>query len=176
VVPFRPHRGLLLLAGLALAALPATLRAQPDDSGMADMAGMDMGTQPHAKGFSFGAPAPASTADRTVRITLHGFRFDPASLVAHRGEVIHFVIVNPESVAHEFVIGDAAEQRAHEAEMAHMGAMHMTMMHADPNAVDVPPRQSAELTWRFATPGIVAYACHLPGHFAAGMKGEVRVQ
>jgi uncharacterized cupredoxin-like copper-binding protein len=34
----------------------------------------------------------------------------------------------------------------------------------------------AATAYTFHTPGVVLFACHLPGHFAYGMVGEVVVK
>lgn len=44
------------------------------------------------------------------------------------------------------------------------------------NMVSVAPGESGELVWRFDRPGTVAFACLVPGHFEAGMRGEIEVE
>jgi uncharacterized cupredoxin-like copper-binding protein len=49
------------------------------------------------------------------------------------------------------------------------------MEHDDPNMVSVGPGKSGTVMWKFTTSGTVDFACLLPGHYDAGMKGSVRV-
>ena len=46
----------------------------------------------------------------------------------------------------------------------------------DPNTVMLEPGQSAELTWTFAQATGLEFACNIPGHYQAGMVGNVEVQ
>jgi uncharacterized cupredoxin-like copper-binding protein len=50
------------------------------------------------------------------------------------------------------------------------------MEHDDAHAVSVPPGGSRELVWRFTKGGEVDFACLIPGHFEAGMKGRVEIR
>jgi uncharacterized cupredoxin-like copper-binding protein len=55
--------------------------------------------------------------------------------------------------------------------------MHGTEMSHPPvpGEVSVHPHDTGETIYRFDRPGSVEYACHLPGHLAYGMKGEITV-
>jgi uncharacterized cupredoxin-like copper-binding protein len=87
------------------------------------------------------------------------------------GETIKFEITNQDNIEHEFVLGDVAEQVAHDKEMRAMSSMPMDY----DNGVSIPPGQSAVLIWTFTHRGELEYACHLPGHYVAGMVGWVMV-
>lgn len=50
------------------------------------------------------------------------------------------------------------------------------MEHADENMVTVQPGKSGEIIWQFTKAGSIAFACLLPGHYDAGMKGTVKVK
>jgi len=50
------------------------------------------------------------------------------------------------------------------------------MEHAEENMVTVDPGKSGEIVWQFAKAGKVDFACLQPGHFEAGMKGQVAVR
>lgn len=49
------------------------------------------------------------------------------------------------------------------------------MEHADANSVTVQPGKTGEIVWQFTQAGKVDFACLHPGHYDAGMKGQVRV-
>ena len=124
--------------------------------------------------FSFGEPAAAADADRTIEIiATDDFRFDPAELSVEAGETITFRVVNQGVLPHEFTLGDEATQAEHEEEMAEMGGM--TMPADEPNSIGLAAGEAKELTWLFTVPGTVLIGCHTPGHYGAGMRGEVVV-
>ena len=113
----------------------------------------------------------ARPIDRTISLrTTDSLQFVPDMITVHSGETVAFEIANPGQVPHEFVIGDAAEQAAHEAEMAGGG-----MSSSEANAVDVPAGQTARLVYTFGQPGRLEIGCHVPGHYAAGMRGTIIV-
>jgi len=41
--------------------------------------------------------------------------------------------------------------------------------------VSVEPGKRGELLWQFSRAGTVGFACLQPGHYDAGMKGQVKV-
>lgn len=156
---------------LAIGAIGAIAAAPAATAGMSNMAGMSMG--PAASG-NYGSPGKSENVTRTVKIkALDNMRFSPSSLSVSAGQTVRFVVQNDGQVSHEFVIGDRAEQREHENEMRADPTMRMDH---DANGVVVPPHQVRTIIWRFpAHSGTVEYACHEPGHFAAGMDGTIRV-
>ena len=126
-----------------------------------------------AEAFSFGHQGVAANVDRTVKIVaLDTMRFSPAMLTVHAGETVRFVVTNRGHLLHEWVLGSMREQVEHEAEMGRMG---MKMDH-DPNGILLPPGKTATLIWTFVKPGKLYYACHEPGHYAAGMVGTIVVE
>jgi uncharacterized cupredoxin-like copper-binding protein len=127
----------------------------------------------HAE-FGFGEPADSGDADRVVEIVAgDDFRFTPDTVTVDGGETITFRIVNSGQLPHDFTLGDQATQDEHDEEMAEMGGM---MALHDPNAVAIAAGETMELTWRFTEEGPVLIGCHVPGHYAAGMKGTVTVE
>lgn len=49
------------------------------------------------------------------------------------------------------------------------------MEHDEPNKVTIAPGQQGEIVWQFTKAGTVNFACLVPGHYEAGMKGKVQV-
>ena len=119
-----------------------------------------------------GRPGDLKAVDRVILINADDIKFDPNAITVRVGETVKFVITNRGVLSHEFVIGDKAEQDEHEKEMQSMG----TMKHVDPNAVSVNPGETKILIWQFGAAGVVEYACHVPGHYAAGMIGSAQVK
>ena len=106
---------------------------------------------------------------RTVEIAMRYSRFEPASIQVEPGETVRFVVRNDDPIDHEFILGDAAVQRAHERGTE---AHHPPR----PGEMSVAPLETAVTTYTFpASPGTLVLGCHLPGHFAYGMRAEVRI-
>jgi uncharacterized cupredoxin-like copper-binding protein len=104
---------------------------------------------------------------RTVHVTIHHSRFVPADMTFPRGETVRFVVHNTDPIDHEFLLGDAARQAAHETgtEAKH-GAV--------PGEVSVAAGTTAYTTYTFGQS--VLLGCHAPGHWAFGMRGTVAVR
>lgn len=132
----------------------------------------------HEEAFTFGKPADAADADRVIEIDANDdFTFGPEAIEVTAGEIITFVITNTGNLPHDFTLGDDATQDAHEAEMAEMAGMTADdEAHGDANAVIVAAGETAELTWHFSESGSLLMGCHQPGHYAAGMKGAIKVE
>ncbi len=105
---------------------------------------------------------------RTVHITIHFSSFDLQQIDAVPGETVRFVIENTDPIDHEFILGDDLVQRIHELGTE---AVHPPK----PGEVSVPAGTTATTTYTFGAPGELTFACHLPGHFAYGMRGTVTV-
>jgi uncharacterized cupredoxin-like copper-binding protein len=110
--------------------------------------------------------------DRTVVVTMHHSRFEPSVVRVGPGERVRFVLRNTDPIDHEFILGDDAVQRRHEQgrQRQHHGEV--------PGERSVAAGQEAATTYAFPA-GLdgraLAFACHLPGHYAYGMHGTVRV-
>jgi P-type Cu+ transporter len=118
-----------------------------------------------------GAASDTSPVARTIQVgTTDTLRFAPDQLTVRAGETVAFEIGNPGRVPHEFFVGTAAEQQAHEREMA--GGAPMP---DEPGQVDVPAGRTVRLVATFDRPGTLEYGCHVPGHYAAGMRGTITV-
>ena len=121
---------------------------------------------------TFGHPGKVAQVDRTIKITALDFRFDKTKLHVRAGETVRFIVINKGQLAHEFIIGDAQEQAEHEQEMQKMPGLDMPN---EPNGMMLKPGQTKALIWTFEQGGEFEFACHVPGHFAAGMVGKILV-
>ena len=118
---------------------------------------------------------PAVPSATRIAVTLTDMlTIEPKTMTVPHGVPVTFVITNAGSMLHEFTLGDAAQQDAHDAEMRATGSMSMPK--DEPNAVGVEPGQTKELTFTFAAAGTTLAGCHVAGHYQAGMKGEIRVE
>lgn len=123
--------------------------------------------------FAFGSPADAADADRVIEIqTTDALIFEPADITVAPGETVTFRLSNDGAVVHDFTLGDQATQDQHEAEMSEMNGM----AHDEPNVTTIPAGETVELTWTFGNEGTVLVGCHQPGHYAAGMTGQITVE
>lgn len=139
-----------------------------------------------AASFAFGEPAPAAQATRSIEVVLKDIAFEPNRIQVKAGETVRFVIVNQGQLPHEFNLGDKAMHLEHQKEMAAMQGMdhgqmnHGQMNHAHGhgagNTVLVQPGQRAELTWTFRASAPIEFACNVPGHYQAGMVGDLIIE
>lgn len=121
---------------------------------------------------AIGKPGIASAVTRTVNIDMSdSMRFTPASVQVKQGETIRFVIKNSGKLKHEFVLGTEKELKEHYEVMK----KNPEMEHSDPNMVTVAADQTGEVLWQFTKAGKIDFACLQPGHYDAGMKGDVQV-
>jgi uncharacterized cupredoxin-like copper-binding protein len=119
-------------------------------------------------GVTHAVLAASPPAVRTVTIVIHHSHFSVAHLEMHEGSLVRFVVRNTDPIDHELIIGDEAVQDAHE---------HGTeVQHHRPGEVSVPAETTASTIYLFDRPGSLLFACHLPGHFAYGMHGTIRVR
>ena len=117
-----------------------------------------------------GNPAKVS---RTIKINaLDTMRFDKTDIKVNPGETIRFVVTNVGKIKHEFTIGTREEQREHAQMMASMPGME----HEEGNSITILPGETKKLIWQFGKAGALEIACHLPGHFEAGMWSKVIVR
>jgi uncharacterized cupredoxin-like copper-binding protein len=109
---------------------------------------------------------------RTIEIRMgDDMRFRPDRIEVREGETIRFVVRNSGQVLHEMVIGTGQELAEHAALMRKFP----TMEHDEPFMSHVKPRATGELVWNFNRAGSFQFACLVPGHFEAGMKGSILV-
>ncbi len=154
VIQILVYFGFTAFAGVALAA-----GNHPEGSG-------------HGNNNGIGKPGISSMVDRTVIIDMNeGMRFVPNHVTVKEGETIRFLVKNIDEIEHEFVLGTAEELMEHSEQMKKFPEME----HENPNQVRVAPGQVGEVVWHFTKPGMIAFACLIPGHYDAGMKGTVSV-
>lgn len=134
----------------------------------------------HAGGghdFALGRPGSPADVDRTVEIRATEMRFQPEAISVTPGETVRFVVHNEGQLRHSFLIGTRAEQRAHEKRMQDMSRDELAA-HNDPNMLMLAPGETETLVWRFGrdVDGKARFACHVPGHYQAGMRGRFRLR
>ncbi|SFR45088.1 Uncharacterized copper-binding protein, cupredoxin-like subfamily [Marinobacter gudaonensis] len=146
----------------------------------------------HGHGAAIGEPGNASEASRTISVEMHDNYYEPEAIEVQPGETVRFVVENKGNLVHEFNLGTPAMHEAHQDEMKMMvehgviqgGKLNHDMMnmemdghsmkHDDPNSVLLEPGQSKEIVWKFSEKANIEFACNVPGHYQAGMYGEVK--
>lgn len=126
----------------------------------------------HSGGNALGHSGDPARVARTIEVsTTDAMRFAPAAITVRKGETVRFVVRNDGRLVHEMVLGTDTDLREHAAMMRE----HPEMAHAESNAVRVEPGAKGQIVWTFDKAGRFTFACLVPGHFEAGMKGEVKV-
>jgi len=126
----------------------------------------------HQEQKAWGIAATATEATRTIHIGMgDDMRFTPDRIELRHGEVVKFTVTNSGKLLHELVIGTRRELDEHAAAMLKSTAMH----HGDVTALHVSGGGTGELVWRFNRAGDFDFACLIPGHYQAGMKGSIHV-
>lgn len=109
----------------------------------------------------------AGPGRRTVEIRIEYSRFAISELDVAPGETIRFVLRNTDPIPHEFIVGDQAVQDAHELGTE---AYHPPR----PGEVTLPAGETVTTTFTFGEQDLF-FGCHLPGHWAYGMRGVANV-
>ena len=122
--------------------------------------------------MAYGAPSEAAQVSRVIEVqAADNMRYTPAAITVRRGETVKFVVKNTGKLPHEFVLGNAQSLKEHAETMRR----YPDMEHDDPNMVKMAPGGTGNLIWKFTRAGTVEFACLIPGHYEAGMKGRIRV-
>ena len=116
--------------------------------------------------------ATGAPAVRTIAVTIHYSHFSPALLTVAAGETVRFTVTNTDPIDHEFILGDQAVQDREEAgtDLVHDGSV--------PGMVSAPAGRTVSTVVSFPkhpAQRSLVYACHLPGHYAYGMRGVLTI-
>jgi uncharacterized cupredoxin-like copper-binding protein len=121
----------------------------------------------------WGIAADVTEARRSIEIRMtDNMRFTPSHIDLREGDIVRLRAVNRGKVMHEIVIGTREELQAH----AELMKKHPDMEHEEPYMAHVSPGRRGDIVWHFNRPGDFEFACLIPGHFEAGMRGTIRVK
>ncbi len=109
------------------------------------------------------ASGAAANTSAPVQITLSEFKIDSSLTTFAMNTPYHFVIKNTGSAAHEWTIMPRGETDVSKA-LVKVGQDRLT------------PGTTVTQDFTFTKPGQYEFACHVPGHYEAGMKLEIVVQ
>ncbi|MBD3743300.1 MAG: cupredoxin family protein [Stenotrophomonas sp.] len=122
---------------------------------------------------AWGIAGDPKRASRSIEIRMtDAMRFTPDAIRVKRGETVRFVLKNDGGMLHEMVIGTHAVLAEHAALMRKFPDME----HDEPWIAHVAPGATGEIVWHFNRAGTFDFACLIPGHFEAGMKGRITVR
>lgn len=130
----------------------------------------------HHTVMAIGAPGEKAKAKRAITIVMKEkadgrMVFEPSTLMVRRGETVRLRFLNKGAADHEYVMDLEGAVLEHKEVMAKFPEME----HDDPNAIRLAPGASGEIIWTFSNSGEFTFACLIPGHYEAGMKGAIKV-
>ncbi|RVI55240.1 plastocyanin/azurin family copper-binding protein [Sinorhizobium meliloti] len=130
----------------------------------------------HGEAMAVGEPGKKANATQTIQVTMKEtddgkMIFTPSTFKVRKGQTIRFAIKNAGELDHEFVLDQQDKIMEHKAVMEKFPDME----HDDPNAIRLAPGESGEIVWKFSNDGTFKIACLVPGHYDAGMHGDVTV-
>lgn len=119
------------------------------------------------------APPPAGEGVTEVQVTLTDFAIEASQTTFTPGTRYRFVVTNKGGVAHEFMItppmmgGMMSEEQMHE----------MALLEIEEDELPPGTTKTIEFTFSEAAPeGKLEFACHVEGHYEAGMHRGIIVQ
>jgi uncharacterized cupredoxin-like copper-binding protein len=101
-------------------------------------------------------------------ITIDHSSFGVSEMHFEAGDTVRFNVTNADPIDHELIIGDETVQERHEKGTE---AQHAEV----PGEISIPAGETRYTVYTFDEPGTIFFACHLPGHFAYGMHGDIVV-
>ena len=121
---------------------------------------------------AIGKPGVTAKVSRTIAIEMSdNMRYTPSNIQVKQGDTVRFIVKNAGQVTHELSLGTEKELLEHLEQMKKFPDME----HDEPSKVTLQPGKQGEIVWQFTKAGAVNFACLMPGHYEAGMKGVVHV-
>lgn len=121
---------------------------------------------------AIGKPGVAAKVTRTITVEMSdAMRYSPSDIQVKQGETVRLVVKNLGQVKHELSLGTEKELLEHLEVMKKFPDME----HDEPSKLSLAPGKQGEIIWQFTKAGTVNFACLMPGHYEAGMKGAVKV-
>jgi uncharacterized cupredoxin-like copper-binding protein len=130
----------------------------------------------HSDEMPIGKPAGEVKPKRAINVVMKdkadgSMVFEPSTISVRQGETVRLKFVNRGEQDHEFVMDEEKTVLEHKKVMAKFPEME----HDDPNAVRLAAGERGEIVWTFTNSGDFTFACLIPGHYEAGMKGALKV-
>ncbi len=113
-----------------------------------------------------GITSTTSSGSGEVQVTLSEYKISSSVTTFSPGTSYHFVVTNTGQIPHEFMIMPMGMNMAGMS----MDEMHKIALHMIDN---VAPGETKTFDYTFASSTMgknLEFACHLPGHYEAGMR------
>lgn len=122
--------------------------------------------------YAAGKPGDPKKPSRDIVVEMGDRFYQPDKIEVKRGEQVRFVLRNNGHEDHEFLLATS------EANLKHAEAMKKNpgMEHDEPNGIQLAPKKSGEIVWKFTRAGTFEFSCLIAGHREAGMTGTVVVK
>lgn len=122
--------------------------------------------------YAAGEPGDPKKPSRDIVIEMGDRFYQPMKIEVKRGEQVRFVLRNGGHEDHEFLLATT------EANLKHAEAMRKNpgMEHDEPNGIQLAPKKSGEIVWKFTKAGTFEFSCLIAGHREDGMTGTVVVK
>lgn len=130
----------------------------------------------HEKAMAIGEPGDKSKVTQTIRVTMKEtddgkMLFTPSKFEFKKGKTVRFTVKNVGELDHEFILDEQKSNLEHKAVMEKFPEME----HDNPNAISLASGETGEIIWKFTNDGLFEFACLKPGHYEAGMRGDLTV-
>ena len=142
-----------------------------------------------------GEKGDPSKIDRTIEIEMYDNYYYPTQIEVKKGETIKFIVKNLGELVHEYNIGTKEMHIKHQPEMAKlveheilladkidhekmkkMAKKDHSLGHSHANSVLLEPNKTGEIIWKFSKNISLEMACNMPGHYEAGMVGNINIE
>ncbi|HSR21235.1 MAG TPA: cupredoxin domain-containing protein [Anaerolineales bacterium] len=123
--------------------------------------------------------AACGPTGNNVTVTMTDFAFEPSRTDFAAGETYTFTITNKGAVAHEFVIAEPLDEGEMHGEMHEEGEMEHAGLIVEVEEDELPPGGKVTIDVTFPSPApdhALEFACHIEGHYEAGMHTPITVQ
>lgn len=124
-----------------------------------------------------GASGPSTNPDGSINVdvTLTDFGMESSLTTFEAGKTYRFTITNNGAIAHEFVIAEPlmeGEDHSNDMEMMHEG------MVIEVEEDELPPGTTVTVDATFPdhVDGELEFACHIEGHYEAGMRSPITMK
>jgi uncharacterized cupredoxin-like copper-binding protein len=126
------------------------------------VAGVSLFALAACSGGAGGASGGGAAGGNTVAVTTNNYKFQTNTTTYASGQPIKFDVRNSDTVAHEFLIMPKGEK---DPAKKLAGVLEN----------DLPAGKSASVSFTFPAKGDYEIACHIPGHYEAGMVLPISV-
>ena len=133
-----------------------------------------------------GKPGKIENVTRIINIKLYDNYFEPKNIQVKKGETILFNIENLGQLVHEYSIATKKMHIKHQPEMLELFNKNILtatkidkekikFVHSHKNSVLLEPQEEKKIIWKFDTTINLQAACNVPGHYEAGMAGDINL-